>query len=61
MTLKEAQRRVDDWIRTYGVRRFSNNHTFVLGVITVFSVDSEQVIFVLFGCSRQSIDKLFSP
>ncbi|MBQ7941256.1 MAG: nucleotide pyrophosphohydrolase [Muribaculaceae bacterium] len=53
MTLEEAQRRVDDWIHTYGVRYFSE--------LTNMAILTEEVGEVARIISRKYGDQSFKP
>ena len=53
MTLKEAQKRVDDWIRTYGVQYFSE--------LTNMAILTEEVGEVARIISRKFGDQSFKP
>lgn len=53
MTLKEAQRRVDDWIRTYGVRYFSE--------LTNMACLTEEVGELARVVAREYGDQSFKP
>ncbi len=53
MTLKEAQKRVDDWISTYGVQYFSE--------LTNMAILTEEVGEVARIISRKFSDQSFKP
>ncbi len=53
MTLEEAQKRVDDWIRTYGVQYFSE--------LTNMAILTEEVGEVARIISRKFGDQSFKP
>ena len=53
MTLKEAQKRVDDWIRTYGVQYFSE--------LTNMAILTEEVGEVARIISRKFGDQSYKP
>ena len=53
MTLKEAQKRVDDWIRTYGVQYFSE--------LTNMAILTEEVGEVARIISRKYGEQSFNP
>jgi NTP pyrophosphatase (non-canonical NTP hydrolase) len=53
MTLKEAQKRVDDWIRTYGVQYFSE--------LTNMAILTEEVGEVARIISRKYGEQSFKP
>ena len=54
MTIKEAQERVDEWIKTYGVRYFSGDQSFKKGENTDPSEEMADILWVLICLANQT-------